>query len=247
MIALIPSYMRCGKVRALDYAERIADRVIMSTQTLEDYEAYSAEYGGRAKIVYWRASSAAGNRNTLLRELSAGERAIMLDDDVRRVNVCYGPKSRNVREATREDIERCLDRMEDEGVAVGGFYPVNNPFFAFPRAEETRNDILIGAGMLFIADGAMFDESYKACEDYALVLKKVADGETVMRFNRFLVETVEDSMSAALAGETSGGLADAYAGGEHAEAIRRLAAEYWPIAKLGCNGTSIQIDKRYVS
>lgn len=247
MIALIPSYMRCGIVRALDYAEKIADRIILSTQTRDDYEAYSAEYGGRAEIIYRRANSAAGNRNTLLMELSAGERAIMLDDDVRRVNVCYGTKSRDVREATRRDVERCFDRMEEEGVAVGGFYPVNNPFFAFPRAEETMNDILIGAGMLFIADGAMFDESYRACEDYALVLKTVAGGGTVMRFNRFLVETVEDSMSAALAGETSGGLAAAYAGGEHASAIKRLVDEYWPIAKLGSNGTSIQIDKRYVS
>lgn len=247
MIALIPSFMRCGRVRAIEYAERIADRVIISTQTADDYEAYRAEYGSRAEIVYGAASSAAGNRNTLLRQLSAGERAIMLDDDVRRVSVCYGPRSSDVREATRGDIERCFDKMEEAGIAVGGFYPVNNPFFAFPRAEESTNDILIGAGMLFIADGVRFDESYGACEDYALVLKAIVDGGTVMRFNHFLVETTEDSMSAALAGRTSGGLADAYAEGKHAQAIRKLAEEYWPIARLGSNGTSIQIDKRYVS
>ena len=246
MIALIPSYMRCGRVRAIGYAEKVADRIIMSTQTPADYEAYREEYGDRAEIVYGPADSAAGNRNTLLRAIRDGERAIMLDDDVKRVNVCFGTKSRDVREATRDDIERCFDAMERAGANVGGFYPVNNPFFAYPRAEETRNDILIGAGMLFIADGTLFDESYGACEDYALVLKAIADGGTVMRFNRFLIETTEDSMSAALAGETSGGLAGAYASGKHGEAIRRLAREYWPMARLGKDGTSIQIDKRYV-
>lgn len=246
MIALIPSYMRCGRVRALEYAEKVADRVIISTQTQGDYEAYRAEYGDRAEIVYREACSAAGNRNTLLKAIEKGERAIMLDDDVKRVSVCFGTRSRDVREATRNDIDRCFDSMERDGVSIGGFYPVNNPFFAFPRAEETENDILIGAAMLLIADGTLFDESYGACEDYALVLKIIAEGGTVKRFNKFLVETTKDSMSAALAGETSGGLAEAYARGKHADAIRRLAEEYWPIARLGSNGTSIQVDKRYV-
>lgn len=243
MKVIIPSYQRCGRVVSLEYAKRISDDIIISVQTAADYASYVKEYGSSARIVYRQADTAAGNRNTLLECLSDGEAALMLDDDVKRLSVCEGPKWKDVREATREDIEQCFRTMRKSGTVLGGFYPVNNPYFAFRGKRVTGHDILIGAAMLFIGGQLRFDESYEACEDYALVLGMIAGGHDVTRFNRILIDTTDDRMADALDGKTSGGMAEAYASGKHGDSLRRIAEEYWPIAKLGKNGTSISIDK----
>lgn len=246
MKVLIPSYMRCGRVSTIEYALTISDEIVISTQTEDDFEAYSDEYGGVARVVYRAASSAAGNRNTLLETVGDGERALMLDDDTPSLKICFGEKSNMVRDATRGDIDGFFDAMEREGVRLGGAYPVDNPYFAFRREAISRNAMLIGAAMMFVGGGLRFNERYCACEDYELSLRLIAGGETILRFNRLLCTTSGDSMADGLSGKTSGGMAGHYARGEHAEAIRRLVSEYWPIAKLGKNGTSLQIDRRYV-
>ena len=97
------------------------------------------------------------------------------------------------------DTLKCVSGGSHPGLAhvqqVDGQFQVT----AFDAVEDGSR-YLPTAKRIF---GERFDESYGACEDYALVLRIIAEGGTVMRFNRFLVETTEDSMSAALAGEIS--------------------------------------------
>lgn len=243
---LIPSYKRCGDVRPIEFSGALSDDIIIATQTEDEFRSYSEAYSGRAKIIYRKAHNASGNRNTLLLELAEGERAMMIDDDVKSIQVCMGEKNSQAREVTRDDIDACFDAMEAAGVKVGGCYPIANPYFAYARAEKTKNDILVGDVMLFIGGCALFNEDYDACEDYELVLRTIANGDDVMRFNRLIAPTTSSGMKGALSGQTKGGLADAYASGAHHDAIMRLAREYAPIAKLGSDKTSIRIDKRYV-
>lgn len=246
MKILIPSYKRCGDVRPLAFAHDIADEVIVATQTKDDFREYSEAYSGVARVVYRAAHNAAGNRNTCLREVGNGERAMMVDDDVREILVCEGTKSSQTRKATRADIDAYFDAMEESNVSVGSCYPTANPYFAYGRPETTMNDMLVGNVMLFIGGGDRFNEEYGACEDYELALRTIAGGGDVMRFNRLLASMTGGGMKASLSGQTKGGFADAYASGAHHEAIMRLSREYSPIAKLGNDGTSIRIDKRYV-
>ena len=246
MKILIPSYKRCGDVRPLEFASDIADEVIISTQTEAEYRMYEEAYSEVATVVLRDAHNASGNRNTLLMELRDGERAVMVDDDVKSILVCTGEKGNQARPVTRADLDEYFDAMEAAGAAVGGCYPIANPYFAYSRPRMTKNDMLVGDVMLFIGGCAMFNESYDACEDYELVLRTIARGGDVMRFNRLIAPTTSSGMKAALSGQTKGGLAEAYANGAHRDAIMRLAREYAPIAKLGRDRTSIRIDKRYV-
>lgn len=243
---LIPSYGRCGKVRALDYAMKLGAEVVISTQTESDYEEYQRRYGESASVVFRAGGNAASNRNTALMEVEDGQRALMLDDDCPLLYVCSGPRWKDVREATAEDISDMFLEMERRGCRLGGAYPVTNPLFAHKKKPISRNEMLIGAAMMFIGGELSFDETYDACEDYELCLRVVANGGELLRFNRLLCGGSGDTMKAGLTGKTNGGMATAYAGGAHGRAIRKLVRDYWPLAKLGRNGTSIQIDKRYI-
>lgn len=83
----IASYKRPRGVRTLDYLEELGfpkERILLSVQTEEDRHAYTesgvAERVG--KFLYRPASSAAGNRNTLLDSVPQKTRLLLLDDDI---------------------------------------------------------------------------------------------------------------------------------------------------------------------
>lgn len=241
---LVPSYKRCGKVRAFEVAETLgASEVVIATQTREDYEAYSKAYRGRARILYEPNTCCAGNRNTLLDALRDGERAIMCDDDVYGLRMSVSMHSRDARPVTADDVRLMFDLMEKNGCALGGTYPTNNHMF-MQRSERFSLNKLMTGGALFVIGGVtpLFDTSMECLDDYELCARIVADGGAVLRCNRMYTCGVSNSMSDGLSRDAGdGGCAEAYASGAHGRAIAELLRRYPTILKMSSkNGTSLR-------
>ena len=239
MKILVPSYKRCGRVRTFSVAEQLGiDEVYISTQTEEDYRAYSEEYDGLARVLYEPNSCCAGNRNTLLNILEDGERALMLDDDVWGLFISQGMKRSEARKAGIEDVRFVFDKMDECGSPLGGTYPSNNQMFIQSTKRISYNAMLTGCCMFVI--GGMtprFDVSMEALEDYEICARVFSQGYTLLRYNLMFTERANNRIKDALSGKGEpGGYAQAYAEGAHERSMQVLLARYSAIVKRAGRG-----------
>lgn len=99
---LIPSFKRSEQQRTLQLLSGVyeRERIILSTQTKEDYDAYNRLYGGVATVIYREANSVGGNRNTLLEycEKNNISNGLFLDDDLRGIVFYSGRKTNDAKE-----------------------------------------------------------------------------------------------------------------------------------------------------
>ena len=86
----IASYKRPEASRTLDYLDGLGfpkERRILSVQTEEDRDAYTRS-GLSERVgtfLYREASTAAGNRNTILLTVPEGTNVVFMDDDIKQV------------------------------------------------------------------------------------------------------------------------------------------------------------------
>lgn len=85
----IPSYKRCNRQKAVNYLLDIGcdkNRIVISTQTREDYEQYKLAHGSSVgEILFREGDRVSTNRNTILEHFKPGERIVLLEDDLNKV------------------------------------------------------------------------------------------------------------------------------------------------------------------
>ena len=169
----IPSYKRAGKQSTLDYLESVGvekSQIIMSVQTEEDEEAYrKAGHDKRVgKFLFSPAKNVSGNTNTILRAVPEGEKIIILDDDIKSVDMLNGKKLEKV--ADKNSFNKFINfgyslalKLKTIGFSV---YPCHNAYFM----SKTYNKAHIGEGTFLALTnvGMLFDESLDTKSDYEL-------------------------------------------------------------------------------
>lgn len=219
MIYGIASYRRpqCRTVKTLLEAGIPAENIVISVQDEEDLAEYSKIHKG-IRIIYRKADSAAGNRNTLLREIK--QRPIcLLDDDISSIG--YRVTAKGFRVCTDRALamidEACAEAQKN-GCLVAGVAPTGNNIIASARDTMSVDVLLQGSFLVFLGD-EVFDERYKMVEDYELCLRIISRGDHTIRFNHFVANKPKN-------GTNAGGLHDRYASGELPRWINRLERQY---------------------
>lgn len=125
----IASYHRAGRQKTLDFLEEIhfpRKRIIMSVQTFQDLTEYhKAGIAKRVgKLLFREASTAGGNRNTILDNLPMGERVLLLDDDVRGIERLDGKYVERLRSRKQLDdlVEYGFRKAEEYKTICFGLY-----------------------------------------------------------------------------------------------------------------------------
>lgn len=233
MIYGIASYHRpeCRTVRTLLEAGVSKSNIVISVQDDDDYAEYRRRHKGIA-IVYREADSAAGNRNTLLKEIK--ERPLcLLDDDI----VSFGVYGKNFKVNTPEALsalEGVCASAKKNGCTIAGIAATGNSIIARARSAESIDVLLQGSVLLFMDDKTFFDERFKMVEDYEICLKAIYGGQHTLRDNRLVANKPQN-------GTNAGGLHDRYVRGELPFWIAKLEKLY-PIFKANKqkNGGSIK-------
>lgn len=131
----IASYKRPEASRTLDYLDSLGfpkERRILSVQTEEDRDAYTRS-GLNERVgtfLYREASTAAGNRNTILLNVPEGTNVVFMDDDIKQVVM------EDLGLVPLDTLEK-FERMCKLGFATAqknrticfGLYPVANAYF----------------------------------------------------------------------------------------------------------------------
>jgi hypothetical protein len=184
----IPSYRRPQEVLTLDLLESAgipSDRITISTQTKEDWEAYTEKHGDRAHIIYHPGECVADNRNTLLDHFPAGTRLVIMDDDVKAIAMLdrAGKRTETLpANILPELIAGSYGRAAVNGALTWGVYPVDNAYF-MSRKTDSRA-ILIGTLLgITTRKEYRFDPEYYIKDDYDYCLQQIAHGRPVMRIN----------------------------------------------------------------
>lgn len=177
----------------LEWLKFPRERIWMSVQTEEDLKAYTdsgiADRVGR--LIYRPATSAGGNRNTLLQELHVGDKIVFMDDDINSVETInldangnylhkhYEHKDKSYKFRRKIGL-RGLDTLEEFvqtlkygfyvaeqcDTRVWGITSARNPWFMHTRREPMTKTICTTQMMGVIYDGEQFNEAYKLKEDY---------------------------------------------------------------------------------
>ena len=186
----IPSYRRPDKQKTVEYLRSMGyDRedIVISTQTKEDFEAYSRNWGEDAIVIYKDGCCVGDNRNNLLDwgQRNKIKRMVMFDDDVAAVNILSEDSRSNIplktREAFQDILERCFITAMNEGCFLWGCAAVDNYFF---KTHTIHYKAMITGAMMGISFfGWRFDKRYLVKEDYEASLRVLNKGYNVLRFN----------------------------------------------------------------
>lgn len=227
MIYGIASYHRpeCRTVRTLLDAGVDKRDILIATQTEDDYEDYRRLHED-IRVIYREASSAAGNRNTIL-ETVKERPLILLDDDITSIAKYDGKSFKPATEECLRLIEKIVE--ESEGICIGGVAASSNGLFAKGRWEYDADTLLQGS-LLFVYDREIrFSEKYLMVEDYEICLRAIAQGKHTSRYNHICAMKPKN-------GSNKGGLHERYENGEDHAWHKRLAKEY-PMYKPNKNLT----------
>lgn len=179
----IPSYKRCGKVKTLDTLIRYGvdtSKIVISTQTMEDYEQYNKEYGHRVKVIYNEGYNASCNRNTLI-EYFGNNKMVILDDDIKSIEILNGDKLVDIGDNFNRFIEYAFVTASKNNVDMFGIYPVHNAFF---MKNNVKMNTFITGPMFGINNHKLrFDTKMFVKEDIELSLSVIDSGKNVLRFN----------------------------------------------------------------
>lgn len=198
---LIPSYKRPEKQKTLMYLHELGytkKDIILSTQTTEDFEKYRHKWGEKAEIILTPgAYNAAGNRNGLLRTLRVGEKAILLDDDIARIDrlVCITSKKHPFGEfapvKSKDEFESIIAagfaECQKRNALTWGMYSIHNERMMYGAIKNngkwSEGKIFIGSFFGIVFTGQMFDERYSTKEDYQYLLSQRKQGYNILRMN----------------------------------------------------------------
>lgn len=181
----IASYKRPKNQRTLAYLEQIGfdqERIILSVQTEEDEKAYRAAgvHLRVGKFLFKPGRNASENRNTILDELKAGEKVVLLDDDITEIS--------RLRDGELVPLETlsAFESMVKKGYSLAakhhtagfGIYPVHNAFFMSEkyRARNIADATLLG----LVNTGLRFNRQTDTKEDFELCC------EIIRRYGAFV-------------------------------------------------------------
>lgn len=185
----IPSYKRGKEQPTLKYLTEMGfekKQIYISTQTEEDFNEYSAKYGEYATIIFAKGSCVGDNRNNVLNALPKGSHIVMLDDDIKALQILENNKLRDI--TTKEELETLINNAfqyaKSNNSRLWGVYPVNNAYF-MKRTIDKKN-ILIGC-VLGLINEFQFDREFRTKEDYELCCREISRGYNCVRFNYITV------------------------------------------------------------
>lgn len=169
----IPSYKRCGRQKTVSYLLGIGcdkDRIIISTQTEEDYRSYLREYAQKVgKVIYGKGDRVSINRNNLLNFMPAGVKIVLLEDDINSVSRLVESDGKNRLEEIRtiDELDKVVAKgfeiAEKNGTICFGLNMTANPFFM--RGGYTRKRLVHTGFMGIINTDLRFDERMKVWDD----------------------------------------------------------------------------------
>lgn len=220
----IPTYKRSEKQLTLEMLKDFGynkEDIIMSTQTEEDYEAYSKKYGKYCTIIYKEGHSVTDNRNTLIDYFNKGDWVIMLDDDIKGFYKLSGKEEKKIE--TRQEIEKMFNDFfeytEKNNGRMWGVYPCKNAYFM--KQSINKKDIINSCLGLIIDE--RFDDNLKAKEDIELCCRYIKKGYNVIRFN-FITYDIRHKQK--------GGCSDVWKSQENEIVSKKLVAKYPNLLKL---------------
>lgn len=224
----IASYRRADNQRTIEYLESLGvdkSRILVSVQTREDYEAYTAAgIDCRAKLIYRHGENVSDNRNNILDHFPPGTKIVMLDDDLKCINRLNAGKLTPIR--TGEELERLLKHgyaLAAKHRTVGfGLYPVNNAFY-MSKGYASRS-VVIGTFFAVVNTDLRFDREMTVKEDYEYSCKAIRRYGAFVRLNNFACDAQHKS---------KGGCEELWSNtAEMQRTARRLAGLYPDIVKL---------------
>lgn len=216
-IFAIPSYNRHEKQETLQYLKQCQipkERIYIFTQTEEDYGKYQI-YQNDATIIFQEANGIAKARNNVLNYFQNKRDVLMLDDDIKQLEVLSNGKLERIENIDAE-IARCFEFAKKRPSRFFGLYPVPNAFF-MDRSISFKCTVNTVLGF---AEGfdCRFDETYKAKEDIALCGKLVRERGGLLRFNYLTARAKHRT--------NKGGCQETWKTDENEKASIRLAREY---------------------
>lgn len=194
----IASYKRPEASRTLDYLDSLGfpkERRILSVQTEEDRDAYTRS-GLSERVgtfLYREASTAAGNRNTILLNVPEGTNVVFMDDDIKQVVM------EDLGLVPLDTLEK-FERMCKLGFATAqknrticfGLYPVANAYFM--RGGYKKAAICVGTLIGMVATpGITFCEELQTKEDYELCCRIIRKYGACIRLDRFACDALHYS------------------------------------------------------
>lgn len=246
---LIPTYGRACQQKTLKYLLYCGCKdITLQTQTKSDMRLLSEKYGTEIKVLYKKASRLSENANNGLHSFDDGEFVCVVDDDI--TSFTYCDINRNTRKkANGEQFIKELLGLENElqriGANVGVTFPLSNQSMASAATSSRFDKNALGTGsLMMIRVGSVWcDESLTSCEDYDVQLREIAEGRSIIRCNTLAPNRLSRLRKN---GEQEGGRGFYYEDKEHTDNIKRVVKRYAPIARIGKNGTSIKLDKRFI-
>lgn len=244
----IPSYRRADRCRTVRYLNSLGysrEQIHVSTQTEEDYRAYEAAYGSIAVVHYREAQNCAGNRNTLVGLMSEGEIGMFLDDDLyslQRYVFSDGEKYGRLVDLDRDGLDALCSRAEEDiksGVKLIGLAwntNVMNIYRALSSGKAIDKTKTLSGASLFVIndDELMFDESLDCLDDTELCLRRIFNGDTVLRYNEYAMNKPQDT-------KEKGGCFDVYQSGKKIDVLKELDRRFYPLARHEKDWTGMRI------
>lgn len=191
----IASYQRPERQNMLNYLHRLGyprDRIIISTQTKEDYELYSSLHGAKATIIYKEASNCPQNKNTILDyynersgSVYCGTRLVMCSDKTESVEF-LGEDGKlhhiNTKEQMDGIVERGFKLSQFYCADLWGVYTTDNTYFM--SHTTSINGPMLGCFMgIANPKTTRFNEQMFLKEDFEIIFRTIQRGGCVVRFN----------------------------------------------------------------
>lgn len=219
MIFGIASYHRpeCRTIQTLYNAGVKKSDIVVSLQDEEDIPKYKANYPD-ITFIYSEADSAAGNRNTLLRNIQ--ERPIcLLDDDI--VSFCsLTDDGRFIvnNEKAMAQIKYIFEHPQ-KNIIIAGCSPNANGIIVRHRPEISIDILLQGSVLIVYDKDFYFDENFKMVEDYEISLRAIYSGKHTARWNYVCANKPKN-------GTNEGGLHERYINNELPHWLKVLQKKY---------------------
>lgn len=187
----IASYKRPFRQNMLNYLNRLGyakDRIIVSTQTAEDYELYRSLHSDKAIVIYKEASNCPENKNTLLDYYCENYKGcqLMICSDKTEGVMYVGEDGNSHLIQTKEEMNLLVEegfRLSNfYGAGCWGVYTTDNKYF---MSRSTHINVpILGCFMGIVnPQTTRFDTDMHLKEDFELVFRFINDGGCVLRFN----------------------------------------------------------------
>lgn len=216
----IPSFHRpeCKAIDTLCSLGIEKDRIIVSLQDEQEVHSYE-KFHSDVRYIVRKADCAAGNRNTLLKNLETP--LVIIDDDITsfafKGNKMSSFKKIEDAKSLESIILQTVDIAKDNDIPIIGCAATSNDLVARNRTRYSYDVLLQGSFLVFLAP-LFFDERWKMVEDYELSLRAIRMSHT-MRDNYLCARKPKN-------GTNKGGLHERYASNELPYWVASLGKQY---------------------